>query len=76
MLVVPATLVLVFLLLYFSMRNLRDVLLIYTWNPVRSGRRRVYFVAARHSLQRQRRDRIHRDLRRSRSRTPETAANS
>lgn len=33
MLVVPATLVLVFLLLYFSMRNLRDVLLIYTGIP-------------------------------------------
>lgn len=33
MLVVPATLVLVFLLLFFSMRNLRDVLLIYTGIP-------------------------------------------
>lgn len=33
MLVVPATLILVFLLLYFSMNNLRDVLLIYTGIP-------------------------------------------
>lgn len=33
MLVVPATLALVFVLLYFSMRNLRDVLLIYTGIP-------------------------------------------
>lgn len=33
MLVVPATLLLVFLLLFFSMRNLRDVLLIYTGIP-------------------------------------------
>ena len=33
MLVVPATLILVFLLLYFSMKNLRDVLLIYTGIP-------------------------------------------
>ena len=33
MIVVPATLVLVFLLLYFSMRNIRDVLLIYTGIP-------------------------------------------
>ncbi|MDQ8180376.1 CusA/CzcA family heavy metal efflux RND transporter [Pelagicoccus sp. SDUM812005] len=33
MLVVPATLLLVFLLLYFSMKNLRDVLLIYTGIP-------------------------------------------
>lgn len=32
-LVVPATLLLVFLLLYFSMKNLRDVLLIYTGIP-------------------------------------------
>lgn len=32
-LVVPATLLLVFLLLFFSMRNLRDVLLIYTGIP-------------------------------------------
>jgi cobalt-zinc-cadmium resistance protein CzcA len=33
MLVVPTTLLLVFLLLFFSMRNLRDVLLIYTGIP-------------------------------------------
>lgn len=33
MLVVPVTLALVFVLLYFSMRNLRDVLLIYTGIP-------------------------------------------
>lgn len=33
MLVVPATLLLVFFLLYFSMQNLRDVLLIYTGIP-------------------------------------------
>ena len=33
MLVVPATLLMVFLLLYFSMKNLRDVLLIYTGIP-------------------------------------------
>lgn len=33
LLVVPATLLLVFLLLYFSMKNLRDVLLIYTGIP-------------------------------------------
>lgn len=33
LLVVPATLLLVFLLLYFSMRNLRDVLIIYTGIP-------------------------------------------
>jgi cobalt-zinc-cadmium resistance protein CzcA len=33
MLVVPATLLLVLLLLYFSMKNLRDVLLIYTGIP-------------------------------------------
>ena len=33
MLVVPATLLLVFLLLFFSMKNLRDVLLIYTGIP-------------------------------------------
>jgi cobalt-zinc-cadmium resistance protein CzcA len=33
LLVVPATLILVFLLLFFSMKNLRDVLLIYTGIP-------------------------------------------
>ncbi len=33
LLVVPATLLLVFLLLYFSMQNLRDVLLVYTGVP-------------------------------------------
>lgn len=33
MIVVPATLLLVFILLYFSMRNLRDVLIIYTGIP-------------------------------------------
>ncbi len=33
LLVVPATLILIFLLLFFSMKNLRDVLLIYTGIP-------------------------------------------